>query len=127
MITVGNKRFSVVEITMAFVGLGTIIIALLLRYPTYALGVALATPVAWALYRWQISAMANLRGPAQRKSTSILLARSMLRLIIQLILLGLSMLAGTAFLFGVLTGFLLQVIAYTGQAFYTTIKKGGKA
>ena len=112
---------------MAIMGTGAIIVALTLNYPTYALGVALSAPIAWILYRWQMMAVSNLQGLPQRKATTNVLTRSILRLIINLALLGLSILIGESFLFGVLTGLLLQVMAYTGQAFYITLKKGGKA
>ncbi|HOL17281.1 MAG TPA: hypothetical protein PLY40_03220 [Bacillota bacterium] len=102
-------------------------IALLLGYRLYALGVALATPIAWLLYRWQIMALSNLEGLPPRRATARLLTRSLLRLIVSLTLLGLSILGGETFLFGVLTGLLFQIMAYTGQALYTIVKKGGKA
>ncbi len=113
--------------TMAVMGAAAVTIALLLGYHIYALGVALATPIAWLLHRWQIAALSSLEGLPPRRATAKLLTRSLLRLIASLTLLGLSILGGETFLFGVLTGLLLQVMAYTGQALYTMVKKGGKA
>ena len=60
----------------------------------------------------------QVAGLPPRKGANRLIARSIVRLIVLLSLLGLSSLAGELFLFGVLTGFLLQVMAYTGQALY---------
>ncbi len=119
----GNR--SIITQTMAIMGAGAVIVSVLLGYRIYALGVILSTPVAWLLYRWQMMAVSNLKGLPHRKATARVLTRSIIRLIISLILLGLSILVGETFLFGVLTGLLLQVMAYTGQAFYTIIKKGG--
>ncbi len=127
MITADNKNVNATGKTMAVIGAGTIVVALSLSHPFYALGVALATPISWLLYRWQILAVSNLRGLPKHKATTRILTRSILRLVINLALLGLSILVGEAFLFGMLTGLLLQVIAQAGQAFYITLKKGGKA
>jgi hypothetical protein len=104
------------EKIMAILGLCIFVISLLLGYRLYALGVALAASISWLFYRWQIITVANGAGLPPRKAANRLIAGSIIRLVVLLILLGLSSLGGEAFLFGVLTGFLLQVMAYTGQA-----------
>lgn len=127
MITANNEIINATGKTMAIIGAAAIVIALSLNHPFYALGVAFSAPIAWLLYRWQILAVSNLRGLSKHKATTKLLTRSIIRLIVNLALLGLSILVGEVFLFGVLTGLLLQVMAHAGQAFYITFKKGGKA
>lgn len=124
--TVDHKRINATGITIAAMGVVAAIIGLVLGYPIYALGVALSAPVSWLLYRWQMMAVCNLEGLPAQKATNKLMIRSILRLVINLTLLGLSILGGEAFLFGVLTGLLLQIMAHMGQAFIT-LKKGGEA
>lgn len=127
MITGGDKRIDPTEKTMATLATGIFIIALLLGYRLYAFGVAMATPVAWLLYRWQMAAATNLEELSPQKATVRLITRSTIRMLILFSLLGLSILGGEAFLFGVLTGLLLQVMTYMGQSFYIIFRKGGAA
>ena len=109
-----NKGFTLLEKLWRLVT-GTVI-SFLLGFPVYALGVVLAASIAWFLYRWQMTALANTEGLSPRKATNRLIARSMIKLIVFLCMAGLSYLGGKTFLFGVLTGLLLQVMAYIGQA-----------
>ncbi|MFY9395021.1 MAG: hypothetical protein WAP36_10065 [Halanaerobiales bacterium] len=127
MITGSAKKIDKTERTMIIIGAGISVIALMLGYRLYALGVVLAASVAWLLYRWQLIAVTNQDGVSPQKATVRLMIRSIIRMLILFSLLGLSILGGEAFLFGVLTGLLLQVMAYMGQAFYIILRKGGTA
>lgn len=111
-------EFKTTEKIMALLGLGIFAISLLLGFRLFALGVILAAFISWLFFRWQIATVVAASGLSPRKGANRLIARSIVRLIVLLSLLGLSSLAGELFLFGVLTGFLLQVMAYTGQALY---------
>mgnify|MGYP000904174402 CR=1 FL=1 len=115
------------EKMMLFLAVGIIIVALSLGYRPYALGVALSAFVAWLLYRWQMIAVANLDGLPPRKATNRLIIRSLIRMLILFSLLGLSILGGVHFLFGVMTGLFLQVATYMGQSVYIYFRKGGAA
>ncbi|HHX86947.1 MAG TPA: hypothetical protein GX693_02070 [Firmicutes bacterium] len=126
MTTGGNKGINATEKIIVIAGVGILIVAMSLGHRTYALGVGLATPVAWFFYRWQMMAVSNLEGLPPHKATTKLISRSIIRLIIYLGLIGLSFFGGEAFVLGVLTGLLLQVLAYMGQAVYIMLKKGGK-
>ena len=112
------NEFKTTEKIMALLGLGIFAISLLLGFRLFALGVILAAFISWLFFRWQIVTLVGAAGLPPRKGANRLIARSIVRLIVLLSLLGLSSLAGELFLFGVLTGFLLQVMAYTGQALY---------
>ena len=61
-------------------------------------------------------AVDNTSGLSPQKATNRMVARSMIKLVILLSMIGLSSLGGNLFLFGVLTGLLLQVIAYFSRA-----------
>lgn len=113
---IDNKVLQTVEKSMVALGMGVVIISLLLGYWVYALGVALASSIAWLLYRWQMMAVDNTSGLSPQKATNRMVARSMIKLVILLSMIGLSSLGGNLFLFGVLTGLLLQVIAYFSRA-----------
>ncbi|NLA25940.1 MAG: hypothetical protein GX878_00945 [Firmicutes bacterium] len=113
------------EITMIILGAGIAIVALLLGYRIYALGVALSAFVAWLLYRWQMIAVTNPEGVSPQKATVRFMIRSLIRMLIIFTLLGLSILGGESFLFGVLTGLLTQVMTYMGQSFMIILRKGG--
>lgn len=126
MATGGNIRVNVTEKVIVIAGVGILIVTMSLGFRTYALGVGLATPVAWFFYRWQMAAVSNLEGLPPHKATTKLISRSIIRLIIYLGLVGLSFFGGEVFVLGVLTGLLLQVLAYMGQAVYIMFKKGGK-
>lgn len=115
------------ERAMLILGVGIAIGALGLGYRLYALGVILSSAVAWLLYRWQMIAVLNREGIPPRRATNRLLIRSLIRMLILFTLMGLSILGGEAFLFGVLTGFLLQVMTHMGRAFLIILKKGGTA
>jgi hypothetical protein len=127
MVTGGGKKMNNTEKMMLFLAVGIIIVALSLGYRPYALGVALASFVAWLLYRWQMIAVANLDGLPPRKATNRLIIRSLIRMLILFSLLGLSILGGVPFLFGVMTGLFLQVATYMGQSVYIYFRKGGAA
>jgi hypothetical protein len=121
----GNKESKGAEKVMAILGMGILIISLLLGYWAYALGVALAASVAWFFYRWQMAAVVNAEGLPPRKATNKLVARSLIRFIVFLSMIGLSSLGGEIFFFGVATGLLLQIMAYIGQAFFIIRGKEG--
>lgn len=112
------KELKDAEKIMLILGLSIFCISLLLGCRDYALGVALATFIAWLFYRWQITAVFNLEGLPPRKATNRLIVRTIIRFIAFLGILVLSSLGGVAFLFGVLTGLLLQMIAHVSQAFF---------
>ncbi len=127
MVAIDQRKINSTGITMVVLGIIAAITGSLLGYyPTYALGVLLSLPVSWFLFRWQMLAVCNLEGLPPRKATNRLLLRSALRLLINLTVLGLSILGGVVFLFGVLTGLLLQIVAHMGQTLIT-LKKGGEA
>jgi len=110
---------------MVILGAGIIIISLLLGYSSFALGVALAAFIAWLFYRWQMMAVINLEGLSPRKATNRVVARSLVRLFVFLGMLGLSALVGELFLFGVLTGLLLEIMVFISQAFLIIRGKEG--
>ncbi len=127
MVAIDRRKINSTGIAMAAMGIIAAVTGSLLGYyPTYALGVLLAVPVSWFLFRWQMMAVCNLEGLPPRKATNRLMLRSMLRLLINLAVLGVSILGGVVFLFGVLTGLLLQIVAHMGQTLIT-LKKGGEA
>ena len=113
----GNKGLQTVEKIVVALGLGVVITSLLLGYWVYALGVALASFIAWFLYRWQMMAVDNTHGLSPQKAANRVVARSMIKLVIFLSMIGLSSLGGSIFFFGVLTGLFLQVLAYFSKAF----------
>ncbi len=120
-----DDRVDVTEKTMIMLGAGISIVALLLGYRLYALGVAMSAFVAWLLYRWQMIAVTNPEGISPQKATVRLITRSLIRMLILFSLLGLSILGGESFLFGVLTGLLTQVMTYMGRSFLIILGKGG--
>ncbi|NLZ28356.1 MAG: hypothetical protein GX887_05260 [Firmicutes bacterium] len=127
MVDIDQRKINSTGIAMAAMGIVAAVTGSFLGYyPTYALGVLLAVPVSWFLFRWQMMAVCNLEGLPPRKATNRLMLRSMLRLLINLAVLGVSILGGVVFLFGVLTGLLLQIVAHMGQTLIT-LKKGGEA
>lgn len=127
MVAIDRRKINSTGIAMAAMGIVAAVTGSFLGYyPTYALGVLLAVPVSWFLFRWQMMAVCNLEGLPPRKATNRLMLRSMLRLLINLAVLGVSILGGVVFLFGVLTGLLLQIVAHMGQTLIT-LKKGGEA
>lgn len=120
-----NKGLKAAEKVMVILGAGIIVISLLLGYSSFALGVALAAFIAWLFYRWQMIAVINLEGLSPRKATNRVVARSMVRLFVFLGMLGLSALVGELFLFGVLTGLLLEIMAFISQTFLIIRGKEG--
>ena len=120
-----NKGLKTAEEVMVILGAGIIIISLLLGYSSFALGVALAAFIAWLFYRWQMMAVINLEGLSPRKATNRVVARSLVRLFVFLGMLGLSALVGELFLFGVLTGLLLEIMVFISQAFLIIRGKEG--
>ena len=76
------------EKIMAILGLCIFVISLLLGYRLYALGVALAASISWLFYRWQIITVANGAGLPPRKAANRLIAGSIIRLVVLLILLA---------------------------------------
>ncbi|MGI6319326.1 MAG: hypothetical protein GX263_01840 [Firmicutes bacterium] len=120
-----NKGLKTAEKVMVILGAGIIIISLLLGYSSFALGVALAAFIAWLFYRWQMMAVINLEGLSPRKATNRVVARSLVRLFVFLGMLGLSALVGELFLFGVLTGLLLEIMVFISQAFLIIRGKEG--
>ena len=120
-----NKTSNTAEKAAAMLSIALVIISLLLDYREYALGLSLAAPIAWLLYRWQMLAVANLEGLPPRKATIRLVARSGLRFFVFLGMAGLSSLGGLEFFFGVLTGLFLQIIAFIGKAIFIFIGKEG--
>ena len=127
MVTGCGKGMNNTEKTMLFLAVGIIIVALSLGYWPYALGVTLASLIAWLLYRWQMIAVANSDGLSPQKATNRLILRSLIRMLILFSLLGVSLLGGVPFLFGVATGLFLQVAAYMGQSVCLIFRKGGTA
>ncbi|MGI5875486.1 MAG: ATP synthase subunit I [Dethiobacteria bacterium] len=125
MITNRSRSITPTEKTMVILGAVAITIGWALGYPSYALGVALAAPIGWLLHCWQSRIVINLKGLPPHKLSTRLQIQLFIRLIIHLSVLGLSILGGEPFLFGVLTGFLLEVIIHMGQAFYIILKKKG--
>lgn len=120
-------RMDGTEKTMVVLGAGIAVIALLLGYRLFTLGLALSALVAWLLYRWQMIAVTNQEGVAPRKATIMLLTRSIIRMLILFAILGTSILGGEIFFFGIATGLFLQVLTHMGQAFFIILKKGGTA
>lgn len=124
MMNKGNKAFNAAEKIIVLLGLGIILISMLFGYWEYALGVVLAAPIALFFYRWQMAAV-NLEGSSPQKVTISLVIRSVLRQFIFLGMVGFSFLGGKIFFFGVVTGLLLQMLAFTGQAFFIMLGKEG--
>ncbi len=122
-----DNRVNSTEKTMLVLGAVIAIVALLLGYRLYALGVLLAAFAAWQLYRWQMVAVTNQEGIPPQKATARLITRSLIRMLILFSFLGLSILVGVPFLFGVMTGLFLQVATYMGQSFCLIFRKGGTA
>ena len=122
---IGNEALNAAEKITALLGMGILGVSLLLGYWEYALGAALAAPIAWLFYHWQMKAVVNPEGFSPQKATVNLVIRSMLRQLIFLGMAGFSFLGGEIFFFGVVTGLLLQIIAFTGQAFFIIAGKEG--
>ncbi len=119
-----NKALNAAEKIIILLGMGIILISMLLGYWEYILGLVLAAPVAWFFYRWQMAAV-NLEGSSPQKATISLVIRSVLRQFIFLGMVGFSFWGGKTFFFGVVTGLLLQMMAFTGQAFFIILGKEG--
>lgn len=120
-----NKALGTLEKVILILGLVILSISIMLGYRAYALGVALAAPVAWLFYSWQMKAVANPGGLSPQRATFRLVFRSVIRLFVFLAMAGLSFLGGELFFFGVLTGLLLQILAYMGQALLIILGKEG--
>ena len=120
-----NKAWHYAEKVAAILCVGAIGVSLLLGYRGYALGVALAAPLAWFFYQWQMKAVDNPDVFSPQKATINLVVRSVLRQLVFFSMAGLSILGGEIFFFGVVTGLLLQIMAFTGQAFFIIIGKEG--
>ena len=125
--TGSDNRVNSTEKAMLAMGAIIAIVALILGYRLYALGVVLSAFAAWLLYRWQMIAVTNPEGFPPQKATARLITRSLIRMLILFSLLGLSILGGVPFLFGVMTGLFLQVMTYMGQSLYMIFRKGGTA
>jgi hypothetical protein len=94
-------------------------------YYYFIAGLALAVPVSLLLLRWQVAAVANLDNLVPQKAYNRFLGRSLLRSGIALGLLLLALAGGLEFLFGVLSGLLLQVLVGMGEAILIILGKGG--
>jgi len=121
----GNKKLNPAEKISVVLSMGALCAALMLGYREYALGVALAVPAALLLYHWQMKAVDNRGGLSPQRATINLVIRSTLRHLIFLGMAGLSLLGGKPFFFGVVTGLLLQIMAFAGQAFFIISGKEG--
>lgn len=94
-------------------------------YYSFVGGMVLALPVALLLLRWQVAAVTNLDNLPPQKAYNRFLGRSFLRSGIALVLLALALAGGIEFLFGVLAGLVLQVLACMGEALFIIAGKGG--
>ncbi len=125
MMNVESRTFNTPEKIMLALGAVILSTALLLGYREYACGIAIAAPVAWLFYRWQMKAVANPGDLSPQRATLRLVFRSVIRLFAFLGMAGFSFLGGELFFFGVLTGLFLQILAFMGQAFFIIIGKEG--
>jgi len=121
----GDRIFNTPEKIMFALGVVILSMALFLGYREYAFGIAIAAPVAWLFYRWQMRAVANPGDLSPQRATLRLVFRSVVRLFVFLGMAGLSFLGGELFFFGVLTGLFLQILAFMGQALSIIIGKEG--
>lgn len=94
-------------------------------YYVFVAGLAFALPVSLLLLRWQVAAVVNLDNLVPQKAYNRFLGRSLLRSGVALGLLALALFGGLEFLFGVLAGLLLQVLACMGEAILIILGKGG--
>lgn len=125
MIQKGSKKLNRAEKISVVLSLGALCISLMLGYREYAWGVALAVPAALFLYHWQMKAVDNREGFSPQRATINLVIRSTLRHLVFLGMTALSLLGGKPFFFGVVTGLLLQIMAFTGQAYFIISGKEG--
>ncbi|QGP91766.1 hypothetical protein MGLY_11080 [Neomoorella glycerini] len=94
-------------------------------YYSFVAGLGCVLPVSLLLLRWQVAAVDNLDNLPPRKAFNRFFGRSLIRSGLSLALLGLALAGGREFLFGVLAGLVLQVLAYMGQAILIILGKEG--
>ncbi|CEP68433.1 Uncharacterized [Moorella glycerini] len=94
-------------------------------YYSFVAGLGFALPVSLLLLRWQVAAVDNLDNLPPQKAFNRFFGRSLMRSGLSLALLGLALAGGIEFLFGVLAGLVLQVLAYMGKAILIILGKEG--
>lgn len=94
-------------------------------YYAYAAGVGMALPVSLLLLRWQAAAVENLDNLPPGKAFNRFFGRALARSLLAVAVLGAAAAGGIAFLFGVLTGLVLEVLVYMGEAVLIICRKGG--
>lgn len=95
-------------------------------YYLFVAGLGVGLMASLLLLRWQLAAARNPDNLEPRRAYNRLLFRSLVRTGVALTLLTLSVFQGVEALFGVLTGLILQVVTYMGQATMIILGKEGK-
>lgn len=96
-------------------------------YYLFVAGLGAGSLTSLLMLRWQVAAAHNPRNLDPLRALNGLMFRSLVRTGVSLTLLTLSVIVeGIEALFGVLTGLVLQVAVYMGQAALIILGKGGK-
>lgn len=99
---------------------------LIIRQPLFSLGAILALPVSLLLHRWLAVSLVRVEGLPPLRAQNILLGRALLRMAFFLLILLAAAPLGAAFLLGVLSGLVLEMLSYFTEALWLVLKKGGK-
>lgn len=94
-------------------------------YYAYAAGVGTVLPVSLLLLRWQTAAVENLDNLPPGKAFNRFFGRALARSLLAMAILMAAAAGGFPFLFGVLTGLILEVLVYMGEAALIICRKGG--
>ncbi|MDN5347028.1 MAG: hypothetical protein PWP65_592 [Clostridia bacterium] len=114
------------EITMLCLGGIMAAGGLMFKQPLFSLGVLVALPVSLLMYRWMAATLVKVEKLPPRRAHNILLGRALLRMFLFFPILAAAALPGPAFLLGVLSGLVLQMLSHFTEAVWLVVKKGGK-
>ncbi|HBT46373.1 MAG TPA: hypothetical protein DEA73_00605 [Peptococcaceae bacterium] len=95
----------------------------LARQPLYSAGVLAALPVSLGLYLWLLRSVRGAEGLTPGEAQRVFMRRALIRMGLFWAVLLVSAAGGPAFLLGVLSGLLLQMLSYLVEAFFLAWRK----
>lgn len=110
-------------VRMLVLGLLMAAVGFMLRQPGYSAGVLMALPVSLGFYRWLVRAAEGAAAQEAREAQNIFLRRALIRMGIFFVMLLLASFGGPAFLLGVLSGLILQMLSYMMEALLFSWRK----
>lgn len=93
------------------------------RQPLYSAGVLVALPVSLGLYLWLLRSVKGAEGLTPGEAQKVFMRRAFIRMGLCWAVLLLSAGGGPAFLLGVLSGLVLQMLSYLVEAFFLVWRK----